>query len=73
MAPPKLFINTKTLDVEKQHDHLEKDVVDGLKSESQESAVKKKKHIFCLDFVGVSCIGLGLTSIAAAVSFIFDL
>ena len=32
MAPPKLFINTKTLDVEK----LEKDVVDGLKTESMD-------------------------------------
>ena len=69
MAPPKLFINTKSLDVEKQHDHLEKGVVDGLKS--LESAVEKEDPFFCLDFVGVSFIGLGMTSIAAAVSLDF--
>lgn len=76
MAPPKLFINTKTLDVEKQPDHLETDLVDGLKSESKAdgintSAVEKGDFFFCLNFFTVSCICLGLTSIAAAVSFDF--
>ena len=81
MAPPKLFINTKTLDLEK----LEKDVVDGLKAESmdgintsaaeREDLAKAGKEevagccFFCLRFLSVSCIGLGMTSIAAAVCF----
>ena len=69
MAPPKLFINTKTLDVEKQSDHLEKDEVDGMKTESQDEI--KEDPFRSLDFVGVSCIGLGLTSIGTAVSFLF--
>ena len=68
MAPPKLFINTKTLDVEKQSDHLEKDEVDGMKTESQDEI--KEDPFFPLDFVGVSCIGLGLTSIGTGVSFL---
>ena len=69
MAPPKLFINTKTLDVEKHSDPLEKDEVDGMKTESQEEI--EEDPFFTLDFVGVSCIGLGLTSIGTAVSFLF--
>ena len=69
MAPPKLFINTKTLDVEKQSDHLEKDEVDGMKTESQDEIEEDPFH--SLNFVGVSCIGLGLTSIGTGVSFLF--
>ena len=90
MAPPKLFINTKTLDVEK----LEKDVADGLNTESmdgvntintpaaeREDLGKAGKgdfgkagcSFFCLRFVSLSCIGLGITSIASAVSFDHDL
>ena len=72
MAPPKLFINTKTLDVEKQPDHLEKDVVDGEKSENQDtSTVQKEVSFFSLDFVGVLFIALGLTSSASSVSLDF--
>ena len=74
MAPPKLFINTKTLDVEKQRDHLEKDIADGLRTESTDgiktSAVEKSGcSFFCLRFVAVSCIGLGFILIATEVSF----
>ena len=85
MAPPNLFINTKTLDVEK----LEKDVVDGLNTESKNgintSAAKREDlgkagkedvagcSFFCLRFLSFSCIGLGMASIAAAVSFHHDL
>ena len=74
MAPPKLFINTKTLDVEKQPDHLEKDIADELRTESTDgiktSAVEKSGcSFFCLRFVAVSCIGLGFILIATEVSF----
>ena len=85
MAPPNLFINTKTLDVEK----LEKDVVDGLNTESKNgintSAAEREDvgkagkedvagcSFFCLRFLSFSCIGLGMASIAAAVSFHHDL
>ena len=45
----------------------------GLKTESMDgnntSSVEKEDPFFCLEFVGVSCIGLGLTLAAAAVSF----
>ena len=86
MAPPELFVKTKTLDVEK----LEKDVADGLKTESMDrintSAVEEEDvakggkedvakagcSFFCLRFVSMSCIGLGITSIAAAVSVVHD-
>jgi len=82
IAPPKLFINTKTLDVEK----LEKDVVDGLNTESKNgintSAAEREDvgkagkedvagcSFFCLRFLSLSCIGLGMASIAAAVALI---